>query len=146
MAAASGLRDTHRGSPKATVQRPAGGGIFATLKLIGSEAAFTAGRYQNNFSWQGEVYHDIIDPRTGYPARGTASVTVLHPNASTADAAASALFVAGPSDWHRLARKMGLRYVMLTDTEGRIYMNPAMRQRVKLHRGTGNVIISEPLS
>ena len=139
-----GSRDGHPWS--IGVRGPAGGGIFATLKLIGSEAAFTAGRYQNNFSWQGEVYHDIIDPRTGYPARGTASVTVLHPNASTADAAASALFVAGPSDWHRLARKMGLRYVMLTDTEGRIYMNPAMRQRVKLHRGTGNVIISEPLS
>jgi thiamine biosynthesis lipoprotein len=139
-----GSRDGHPWS--IGVRGPAGGGIFATLQLSGNEAAFTAGQYQNNFTWEGEVYHDIIDPRTGYPARGTASVTVVHPNASTADAAATALFIAGPGDWHRLARKMGIRYVMLTDTEGRVYMNPAMQSRVKLQRGNHNVIISEPLS
>lgn len=128
------------------VRGPGGGGIFATLKLAGSEAAFTAGRYENNFAWEGEVYHDLIDPRTGYPAQGTASVTVLHPNASTADAAATALFIAGPGEWHRLARQMGIRYVMLTDTEGRVYMNPAMHDRVKLQRAAADIIISEPLS
>jgi thiamine biosynthesis lipoprotein len=128
------------------VRGPGGGGIFATLQLAGSEAAFTAGRYKNNFAWEGDIYHDIIDPRTGYPAQGTASVTVLHSNASTADAAATALFIAGPGEWHRLARQMGIRYVMLTDTEGRVYMNPAMHDRVKLQRATADIIISEPLS
>ena len=128
------------------VRGPGGGGIFATLQISGSEAAFTAGEYQNNFTSRGEIYHEILDPRTGYPATDTASVTVLHPNASTADAAATALFVAGPKDWHRLARKMGLRYVMLTDREGRVHMNPAMKERVKLHRSKREVIISEPLS
>ena len=102
------------------VRGSGGGGIFATLQLAGSEAVFTTGRYRNNFTWEGELYHDIIDPRTGYPAEGTASVTVLHPNASTADAAATALFIAGPGEWHRLARQMGIRYVMLTDIEGRV--------------------------
>lgn len=139
-----GSRDGHPWS--AAVRGPGGGGIFATLQIAGNEAVFTAGEYQNNFTWRGKVYHDILDPRTGYPATDTASVTVLHPNASTADAAATALFVAGPKDWHRLARKMGLRYVMLTDHEGRVYMSPAMSERVKLHRSDQEVIISEPLS
>jgi hypothetical protein len=35
---------------------------------------------------------------------------------------------------------------MLTDTQGRVYMNPAMRQRIKLHRANREVIVSEPLS
>jgi thiamine biosynthesis lipoprotein len=128
------------------IRGPDGGGVFATLSIDGSEAAFTAGNYQSVFSWKDQVYHDILDPRTGYPATGTASVTVVHPDASTADAAATALFIAGPSDWHRLARRMGVRYVMLTDTDGRVHMNPAMKARIQLHRANREVIISEPLS
>ena len=61
-------------------------------------------------------------------------------------AAANALFVAGPSDWHRIARQMGVRYVVLTDDQGRVHMNPAMRDRIKLHQADREVIISEPLS
>ena len=128
------------------VRGPDGGGILATLQILGNEAAFTTGDYQHNFAWEGKVYHGIIDPRTGYPADATASVTVLHPNASTADAAATALFVAGPRDWHRVAKKMGIRYVMLTDRQGRLHMNPAMQARVRLHGNSREVIISEPLT
>jgi len=141
---AIGSRDGHPWS--IAIRGPEGGGVLATLQISGNEAAFTAGRYKRNFTWEGEVYHDIIDPRTGYPAMATASVTVLHANASTADAAATALFIAGPKDWHRVARKMGIRYVMLTDNEGRIHMNPAMQARVKLQGSNYKVIISEPLA
>lgn len=128
------------------IRGPEGGGIMATLQILGNEAAFTAGNYRRNFVWDDEVYHDILDPRTGYPAEHTASVTVLHANATTADAAATALFVAGPKDWHRVARQMGIHFVMLTDREGRLHMNPAMRERVKLLSGDREVIISEPLT
>ena len=141
---AIGSRDGHPwGVP---IRGSGGGGIMTTLQITGNEAAFTAAAYKNSFSWGGRVYHDIIDPRTGYPAEGTASVTVLHPNASTADAAAHALFVAGPNDWYRVAKKMGIRYVMLTDAQGRVHMNPAMRARVKLSDGNREVIVSEPLT
>lgn len=141
---AIGSRDGHPWS--VPIRGPDGGGILATLKLIGNEAAFTAGNYRRNFTWDGKIYHDIIDPRTGYPAEDTASVTVLHSDASTADAAATALFIAGPRDWHRVARQMGIRYVMLSDREGRLHMNPAMQARVKLHGSEREIIVSEPLS
>ena len=141
---AIGSRDGHPWS--VAVRGSEGGGIFATLQILGNEAVFTNGKYQHNFAWEGKLYHDIIDPRTGYPAVDTASVTVLHANASTADAAATALFIAGPKDWHRVAKKMGIRYVMLTDSKGRVHMNPAMQARVKLHRSNREVIVSEPLA
>ena len=141
---AIGSRDGHPWS--VPLRGPAGGGILATVQVQGNEAAFTAGDYPRNFNWDGKTYHDIIDPRTGYPATETASVTVLHPNASTADAAANALFVAGPKDWHRIARKMGIHYVMLTDRQGRLHMNPEMQARVRLQGTQREVIISEPLS
>lgn len=125
---------------------PDGGGILATLRIEGNEAAFTLAPSRDGFTWEGRRFHDVIDPRTGYPAEGITSVTVLHPNASTAEAAANALFVAGPDDWPRVARLMGLRYVMLTDDQGRLLMNPAMQARVTLHTHNREVIISEPLT
>lgn len=141
---AIGSRDGHPWS--VAIRGPRNGGVFATLKISGNEAAFTTGGHKQNFTWKGELYHDLIDPRTGYPAVGTASVTVLHANASTADAAATALFIAGPKDWHRVAKKMGIRFVMLTDSEGRVHMNPAMQARVKLQGSSRKVVISEPLA
>ena len=122
------------------------GGVLATLQIMGNEAAFTAATGRHAYGWGGKRYHDLIDPRTGYPANDATSVTVLHPNASTADAAATALFIAGPDDWHRIARLMGIRYVMLTDRQGRLHMNPAMQARVKLHARNREIVISEPLT
>ena len=141
---AIGSRDGHPWS--VPVRGPGGSGVLATLQIRGNEAAFTAAAYKHSFSWEGKLYHDIIDPRIGYPAEGASSVTVLHPNATTADAAATALFIAGPKDWHRVAKRMGIRYVMLTDSQGRVHMNPAMQARVKLHARNRTVIISEPLT
>lgn len=141
---AIGSRD---GNPwSVPVRGPDGSGVLATLQILRNEAAFTAASHKRGFTWEGKLYHDIIDPRTGFPAEGTTSVTVLHPNATTADAAANALFIAGPADWHRVARLMGVRYVMLTDRQGRVHMNPAMKARVKLHAKHREVVISEPLT
>lgn len=141
---AIGSRDGHAWG--VTVRSPGGAGLLATLKIKGNEAAFTASSDRHAFSWEGERFHDLIDPRTGLPAEGATSVTVLHPNASTANAASTALFIAGPGEWHRVAKKMGIRFVMLTDDEGRLHMNPAMHARVKLHSRNRKVVISEPLT
>ena len=141
---AIGSRDGHPWT--VAVRGPSGGGILATVKMTRNEAAFTVSRHQQNFTWQGEIFHDILDPRTGRPASGTASVTVLHTDASTADAAATALFVAGPREWRRIAKQMGLRYVMLADQEGRLHMTPSMHKRVNLQSSTRELVVSEPLT
>ena len=119
--------------------------MLGTISTSGDESIFTSGDYERHFVWEGRRYHHIIDPRTGYPARGSRSVTIIHPDAATADAAATALFIAGPSEWHTIARQMGIRYVMLVDDEDNIHMNPAMQERVELHNTTGKIILSPPL-
>ena len=55
---------------------------------------------------------------------------MIHGNGAEADAAATALFVAGPDEWHTLAQALGIKYVMLVDQEGVVHMNPAMAARV----------------
>ena len=89
------------GTPwRIAIRRPSGAGVLGVIKTDSDESIFTSGDYERNFVWQGVRYHHIIDPRTGYPAKGVSSVTVIHTDATTADAAATALFVAGMKDWH----------------------------------------------
>lgn len=127
------------------VRRPTGGGVFAIIRISGDESVFTSGDYERNFIYDGKSYHHIIDPRTGYPAEGTRSVTVVHSNAVTADAAATALFVAGPNAWFEIARNMGLRYVLLIDDAGTINMTPAMAKRIEILDKDPDIRLSEPL-
>ncbi len=127
------------------IRSPSGSGTFGFLHIKGDESVFTSGDYERNYVWEGKMYHHIIDPRTGYPATGTRSVTVIHSDATTADAAATALFVAGPENWHHIAQKMGIKYVLLVDNHGVAHMNPAMQQRVTLMDKHQPVNISPPL-
>jgi len=116
------------------IRDPRGEGVLAVLDVHDGEAVFTSGDYERYFVWGGKRYHHILDPRTGYPAEGTRSVTVIHPDAATADAAATALFVAGPSLWPKIARQMGLDQVLLIDAEGVHHVTPKMQARLKYAR------------
>ena len=111
--------------------------IVATLELNDNEAAFTSGDYERYFKNKknsDQHLHHIIDPRTGYPAVGTQSVTVLHQNAATADAAATALFIAGPKQWVEIAKSMNIKYVLLIDEDGELHISSAMLNRIKLEQ------------
>jgi thiamine biosynthesis lipoprotein len=126
------------------IRQPRGEGVFASVDIEGDESVFTSGDYERFFMHDGKRYHHIIDPRTGQPANQTRSVTVIHRDGATADAAATALFVAGPKDWQRIARAMGIKYVMLIDQQGRVHMNPAMAKRIKF-TNTPEIILSDRL-
>jgi thiamine biosynthesis lipoprotein len=134
------------GRPWRIAIRSPSGGVFAILKVAGDESVFTSGDYERNFIYEGRTYHHIIDPRTGRPAEGTRSVTVVHSDATTADAAATALFVAGPELWHQIATALGIRFVLLIDADGDVHMNPAMAERVELLHKDAQIRISPPLA
>jgi thiamine biosynthesis lipoprotein len=70
---------------------------------------------------------------------------VIHRDAVTADAAATALFIAGPKQWHQVAQAMKIGYVLLIDSEGTLHMNPAMQQRLQLVDSRHQIKISAPL-
>ena len=56
----------------------------------------TSGAQFQSFRHQGRRYGHILDPRTGWPAEGVLSVTVLAPTAAEADALSTAFYVMGP--------------------------------------------------
>ena len=131
---------------KVGVRHPQGEGVLAAVELKDGEAIYTSGNYERYREHEGVSYSHIIDPRTGMPVRHVASVTVIDRVGARADAAATALSVAGPKDWYRIARQMGLKYVMLVDEQGKVYMNPAMAERVRFEVALPDPpVISGPL-
>ena len=63
-----------------------------------NRALATSGSAAQFFRHQGRRYSHVLDPRTGQPAEGALSVTVLGSSATSTDALATAFFVLGP-DW-----------------------------------------------
>ena len=62
---------------------------------LANRALGTSGSAAQFFWHQGKRYGHILDPRTGFPAEGILSVTVLAPTATEADALATAFYVMG---------------------------------------------------
>lgn len=73
---------------------------------VTSGAIATSGDYEWFFEHKGVRYHHILDPSTGYPARRSASATVIAPTAVDADALATGLFVMGPAEGLALAERL----------------------------------------
>jgi thiamine biosynthesis lipoprotein len=112
------------------IRHPRQPGVLASVDARDDESIFTSGDYERYYEYEGQRYHHIIDPHSGYPARGVKSVTVFDERADRADAAATALFVAGVGQWYEVARSMGVNGVMLVADDGTIYMTPNLKQRI----------------
>ena len=60
------------------------------------KAVVTSGPYERYFEKDGKIYHHIIDPFTGYPAKdGRGSATVVSKDSALADALSTAVFISG---------------------------------------------------
>ncbi|MGJ8669695.1 MAG: FAD:protein FMN transferase [Oceanococcus sp.] len=104
--------------------------LLAQLDVSSGEAVFSSGDYERFFLHQGQRYHHILDPRTGYPANAAQSSTVIHSNAEWADAASTALFVAGPELADSTMQNMGISLWLLVDAKGQVHASDAMRARL----------------
>ena len=86
------------------------------LKVKTDCAVVTSGDYERYFDFQGRRYHHIIDTRTGYPATGTRSVTVLARDPAVADAYATSFFILGPAKAAEIAgRTPGVAFILIDD-------------------------------
>ena len=68
-------------------------------------AVVTSGDYERYFEQEGERYHHILDPRSGFPAQALVSVTVIASTCALADALSTAVFVLGPEQGLQLLRQ-----------------------------------------
>ena len=83
----------------------------------------TSGDYEKYFEKDGIRYHHIINPKTGMPARGTKSVTVITPNATLADALSTAFFVMGPEGSIEFANRFPNLDAIIIDNDLKHYLS-----------------------
>jgi thiamine biosynthesis lipoprotein len=111
------------------IRHPKNRELYAAVE-IENEGVATSGNYEKFFYKDGVRYHHILDPKTGRPARGTASVTVIAKSAAHADAYATALFVLGPQRALKLAKQEGLE-VFIFDESYQTSSTEGVKARLK---------------
>ncbi|MBF0122289.1 MAG: FAD:protein FMN transferase [Candidatus Omnitrophica bacterium] len=89
---------------------PGGHGKFVDVLELQDMAVSTSGDQEKFFEIKGERLSHIINPLTGYPVRGAASVTVLAPTTMDADVLSTALCVLGPQAGLKLLSSLGKGY------------------------------------
>jgi len=94
--------------------------ILGTLTLT-NEALSTSGDYEKYFELDGRRYCHILDPRSGRPVEGIASVSLLAKTATEADALSTSIFVRG------FASAKGACMVVPSGADSPVKMTPAWR-------------------
>ena len=128
------------------IRDPNGWGVLGAVKLEPDEVLYTSGNYYRYREHDGVRYSHIIDPRTGRPVDHIVSASVIADNGALADAAATALSIAGPDGWQQTARRMGLTLVLLVDADGTILTTPQMKERVELEEDDVKVVVKDVLA
>jgi len=110
-------------------RRPAD--YFAFLEAEGGSIS-TSGDYEHfHVDEEGRRWHHLIDPRTGKPARGTTSVTMLAPRGVAADALSTACFIVGPEACLvMLAEHPARPEAVIVDDDLRLHTTPGTRDRL----------------
>ena len=76
----------------------------------------TSGSYEKFFRVEGRRYSHIMDPRTGYPAQGTSSVSVIAPRTIDSEAWAKPYFINGRV-WTAAHKPADFRVFFCDDTK-----------------------------
>jgi thiamine biosynthesis lipoprotein len=116
----------------AGVRDPRGpeGSYFAVLAVT-DHAFSTAGDYERSYVVNDRRYHHIIDPRTGYPATASRSVTIWAKTALEADELDDAVFILGPEKGLALVESQDGVGAVIVDAHNKVWVSK--RLEGKLH-------------
>ena len=107
--------------------------FFAAAEI--TDATFsTSGDYERFFIDNGRRYHHIIDPDLGQPAPGTRSVSVIAPDATTADALSTALFILGADRGAKIVDSLPGVGAAWVDAANQVRLAGILRNRLKVLR------------
>ncbi len=114
------------------IRDPRGGRstFFAAAEV--TDATFsTSGDYERFFIKDGKRYHHIIDPDLGRPSKPCRSVTVMAPDAMTADALSTGIFILGAKKGLEIAEKTPGVGVVIVDNKNQVHVSSRLRDGLK---------------
>jgi thiamine biosynthesis lipoprotein len=125
------------GSPyRVGVRDPRGAGpndYFAMIDVT-DHSFSTAGDYERSFVKDGKRWHHIIDPRSGYPARASRSVTVWAKDAFTADAIDDAIFILGPEKGLSICEELDECGAVVVDAKNKVWVSKRLESKIQMLR------------
>jgi len=125
------------GSPyRVGVRDPRGSGpndYFAMIDVT-DHAFSTAGDYERSFIKDGKRWHHIIDPRSGYPARASRSVTVWAKDAFTADGIDDAIFILGPEKGLSICEELDDCGAVVVDAKNKVWISKRLESKIQMLR------------
>jgi thiamine biosynthesis lipoprotein len=107
--------------------------IVAKIRLS-DKAISTSGDYERFFISDDKRYHHLLDPKTGLPASGCRSVSIVTDKAVDTDAFSTAVFILGPEKGMKLVKEMGMDAIII-DSSGTIHMTDAIKEKITLEKG-----------
>jgi len=103
---------------------------YFALMEVEDHAFSTAGDYERAFVVGTTRYHHIIDPRSGYPATASRSVTVWATDALTADAIDDAIFILGPTKGMALVEAIDGAGAVIVDAKNQVTISKRLEGKV----------------
>jgi thiamine biosynthesis lipoprotein len=93
----------------------------------------TSGNYEQYFELNGIRYAHNINPRTGRPAMGIKSVSIISPNAELSDALATAATVMGVNQGLHLINQLPQTHCIIIDGQDQMHFSNKI-ERIRLYK------------
>ena len=123
---------TFRGKPwKVGIRKPREEGIFGVLE-VSDYSVVTSGDYERFFEKDGVVYHHILNPKTGFPARSMISATVICKDPVRADAWSTALFVMEPDQALNTIEEIADLEAVLITAKGEVLCSSGLKDNLEM--------------
>ena len=93
---------------KVQIRDPKDAAKVAQEVVLRDESMSTSGNYEKFFYAEGKLYSHIMDPRTGFPAQGMLSVSVIAPHCIDSEAWTKPIYIQGRT-WAEAHKPQGFR-------------------------------------
>ena len=105
---------------------------YFAMMPVNDHAFSTAGDYERSYVVGGKRYHHIIDPRTGYPATASRSVTIWAPTAFVADELDDAVFILGPQKGLALVESIDGVGAVIVDAHDKVWTSKRLEGHLQM--------------
>lgn len=107
---------------------------------VTDKSIVSSGDYERYFIEEGERYHHILDPKTGYPARNELrSVTIISEFSIDADVLSTAIYIMGLDKGMNLIESLnGVEGIIITDDRD-IYISKGIKEDVGIRSNSHKV-------
>lgn len=103
-------------------------GDYLGTVAVKDMSVVTSGIYERYFEKDGERFHHILNPKTGYPSdNGLAAISILSPNSTNCDGLSTACFLLGVDKGMELIEQFENVEAIIVTTDKKVYVSGGIK-------------------